>query len=203
MTAPRAVLLLCGVSLYCALLYGLSNQFPTRTPALLPTFPIEQRIPVVPGSIWIYLSYFVLLILTAVRMAREPWIGRGVAALAFVITCCGIVFLVYPTTISRLPIPDGGLSAAALRGLRRLDPPNNCFPSMHVALAATCALVLRKAEPRWGGVFLMWAALIAASTLTTKQHYLLDVGGGLVLAAAAWILFFVLRFRRPVDTDRF
>lgn len=202
MTAPRSVLLLVGISLYCVLLYGLTNQFPTRTPALLPTFPIEERIPVVAGSVWIYLSYFTLLIWTAVRLPREPWARRGTGALVFVITCCGIIFLVYPTTIVRLPIPDAGMSAAALRWVRRLDPPNNCFPSMHVALAATSALIQRKANPRRGALFLLWAALITASTLMTKQHYLLDVGGGLLLAASAWALFFVLPIRRPRDPRR-
>jgi membrane-associated phospholipid phosphatase len=46
---------------------------------------------------------------------------------------------------------------------------------------------------RLGGAAVVAALLVALSTLFTKQHYVLDVAGGIVLAAAAYGLF-LLRY---------
>ena len=35
----------------------------------------------------------------------------------------------------------------------------------------------------------LWAALIAVSTIYTKQHYVADVIAGIFLAGAAWVVF--------------
>ena len=59
-----------------------------------------------------------------------------------------------------------------------------CFPSFHVMWALLCADALYTfRRVRWLGVLL--AAMIAASTITSGWHYMWDVLGGLVLAAAA------------------
>jgi membrane-associated phospholipid phosphatase len=205
LTGPRATVLLCGVVAYCFLFYGATNYFPTRVPSTLPLLPLEGRIPLVPESVWVYLSYFPLLLVSGLRIARQPWIGRAAGAAALVITLSGIIFLVHPTTITRLPFGGGGFSGSVLRWVRSIDPPNNCFPSLHVGLAACGFLAWRKAEPRHGVIPLLWAGLIALSTLTTKQHYVLDVLGGLLVAAIAWVTFFVLRpdvSRRPEESVR-
>lgn len=189
MTAPRKSLLLIAVWVCSILLYALTNYFPSRLPSPMPMLAFETRIPLIPASVWIYLSYFVLLILTGVWIARLSWMARAVAAVAFVVMCCGIAYLVHPTTIFRPPASEDGLSRLVLDWMRSKDPPNNCFPSMHVGLAFCCALIGWKASPRRGPWLLLWAVLIAVSTLTTKQHYVLDGIGGLILAAFAWLLF--------------
>jgi membrane-associated phospholipid phosphatase len=189
LAAPRGALLIIVVSFCGILLYALTNYFPSSTPSLMPLCPFEERIPQIPASVWIYLSYFVLLILTGVRIGRLPWAARATATVAFVVICCGISYVVHPTTIIRPPASAEGLSVGLLEWMRTMDPPNNCFPSMHVALAFGCALIGWKARPRQGPWLAVWAVLIAVSTLTTKQHYVLDVAGGLVLAGLAWALF--------------
>jgi membrane-associated phospholipid phosphatase len=202
LTVPRAATLLAGLTAYCFLFYGLTNYFPTGAPSSLPFFPIESRIPVIPASVWVYLSYYPLLALAGMRMAKQPWIWRAVGATAFVITCSGIVFLIHPTMIERPAFAGGGFSGSALRWVRAIDPPNNCFPSLHVGLATCCGLIWRKAAPRRGPLLLLWTASIAVSTLTTKQHYLIDVLGGLLVAAIAWVLFFVLPLGRRAPLGR-
>src|SRR6185436_14225959 len=78
----------------------------------------------------------------------------------------------YLTTIAR-PAVD----SAAFDGLWLFDVPENCFPSLHVSLAIIAAAYWPRA--RWIGI--AWAIAIAVSTMTTKQHYFVDVAGGIAM----------------------
>ncbi len=64
--------------------------------------------------------------------------------------------------------------------------PANCFPSLHVALAAIAGCALWRRGIRV--VAVIWPALIAVSTLTTRQHVAWDVAGGLLLAGVVIVL---------------
>jgi len=52
---------------------------------------------------------------------------------------------------------------------------------------ASAVLVYRE-QPKRFWWFLAWAVAIALSTLTTKQHYVVDVASGTVLAVMATVL---------------
>ena len=65
----------------------------------------------------------------------------------------------------------------------------NCFPSLHVAQCFIAALVCHRVHRGVGAVAGAWAGLVALSTLFTKQHYVLDVVGGVALAGVAWLFF--------------
>lgn len=185
--------------LYCSFFYFLTNHFPSRSPALLTAFPFESAIRLMPWTSWIYLSYFLMILYVGVRLLRHEWFIKGVSAIACVITVSGIIFLVYPTTIVRPPISDGDPSAWVLALVRIVDPPNNCFPSLHVGLIFSCTLLMLMARRAEGVVMLIWSILISISTLTTKQHYAIDLIGGLCLA----VFFFFLFFGRNLVREKF
>jgi membrane-associated phospholipid phosphatase len=64
-----------------------------------------------------------------------------------------------------------------------VDRPVNCVPSLHVANACVCALALQREGSTWHYGAPVWLALIMLSTLTTKQHFVIDVLAGVLLAA--------------------
>jgi membrane-associated phospholipid phosphatase len=76
-----------------------------------------------------------------------------------------------------------------LRVIYSIDARYNCLPSLHVAqcfLAAfSCSVVHRGV----GIVAIVWASFVALSTLYTKQHYVLDVITGILLACVAYAIF--------------
>ena len=78
-----------------------------------------------------------------------------------------------------------GFGAWGLRFLYDADPPYNCFPSIHVAHSVVSALACFRVHQRLGLLTIACAALVAISTLFTKQHYVADVvaGAGLALLA--------------------
>jgi hypothetical protein len=96
-----------------------------------------------------------------------------------------------------------GFAAWGLRLLYAADPPYNCFPSLHVAHSFVSALACYRVHRALGRGAVVGASLVAASTLFSKQHYVLDVVAGTLLAALAYTLFLRSFPRRQVpETDR-
>ena len=61
------------------------------------------------------------------------------------------------------------------------DYPYNAAPSGHTFYTVISFLYIRRWHPKAQGIALIIALLIIASTLFTKQHYVLDVISGLIL----------------------
>ncbi len=69
--------------------------------------------------------------------------------------------------------------------LYSMDPANNLFPSIHCLTSWFCVIAIRKQKriPTWYQVLSVIIALaICISTLTTKQHVVVDVFAGVFLA---------------------
>ena len=133
-----------------------------------------------------YLSAYVLP-LWAIAVLRERKVLRAFAAVVVgTILASALGFVLWPLTIHRPDIGIASLSDRALAALYEADRPVNLFPSLHVSLSFLFAAAIGYARPRWRAWTLAWAALIAVSTLFTRQHYLFDVLGGIVLAWIGW-----------------
>lgn len=65
----------------------------------------------------------------------------------------------------------------------------NDFPSLHTSLSTILAIHWMKVNKPLGIVISLWTALIVASTLLIKQHYIADLLFGLVLAFAFSLLY--------------
>ena len=169
----------------------------------MPELALDRAMTVQPewmlayGSVWI----FALLPLFVVR---DPALMRRFMLAA--LTVIGIAyagFLAWPTVLPRPEIVGEGFFAASLKTNYALDPPYNCFPSLHVAWAFVAALTCHRVHRGVGVVALVWASLIGVSTLFTKQHYVVDVIAGAAIAGAACLL--LLRGYPPeatTDADR-
>ena len=68
-----------------------------------------------------------------------------------------------------------------------MDKPYNHFPSLHVTLSCLSAHA-SQVSPRSRVLLHIVAAGIGVSTVLVKQHYIVDVLYGYVLAWAAWRL---------------
>ena len=75
--------------------------------------------------------------------------------------------------------------AWGLRSLHDFDPPYNCFPPLHVAYSFLAGLTAYRVHRGLGIVATLCATVIATSTLFTKQHYVVDVLVGVLMAGVA------------------
>lgn len=68
----------------------------------------------------------------------------------------------------------------------RLDLGANCFPSMHTSVAfAVLLLALREKSAIFRTLMVVYATSIIVSTVYMEIHWLIDVGGGVLLGTAA------------------
>jgi membrane-associated phospholipid phosphatase len=148
--------------------------------------PYDRNLPALPRSLWLYLSFFPYCFLAMLSVGDLRRTGRLMACVALEALVSYRSFLKFPSAYPRPVIRVGDRRLrAAWRALHRVDPPANTFPSVHVGHSYLLALALsHHLPPRRSDALLLWASLISASTLTTKQHYLVDLAGGVVAAEA-------------------
>lgn len=186
-TAPRRwPAFLLGYSAFSAG-YLLTGRLHWRPPAILPPSALDRAIPFLAWTLAVYASHYALPVLAFWRARDTAARTRLFYAMALASAFAFLAFAAFPTAVDR---PEAAAVAspifgAAWRSLYALDTPANCLPSLHAALALLSARALRDEGGawRWSAA---WAAAIAFSTLTTKQHLAADVAAGAALAFAAW-----------------
>jgi membrane-associated phospholipid phosphatase len=178
------------------------GRFAATLPGADLTTSFDQRIPLLPGFVWVYqiCYYFPLLPL----VIAQDWhrFNRGLLAIVVANLPALAMYLLVPVHIAR-PELGHSLSERVLHFIYTTDyqPSANKLPSLHVVFAWLVFLMCRRQGlPRWGE----WtvgalAILISLSTLFIKQHILYDVVSGTVWAFAAWGLAGKLyaRWRQP------
>jgi membrane-associated phospholipid phosphatase len=171
----------------------------------VPDLALDRALSVQPAWMLVYASLYVFVVLLPVLVVRQQDLfRRALKAYLMVMIVAYVGFLLYPTTAPR---PDhvigDGFGAWSLRLAYSLDPPYNCFPSLHVAYSFVSALTCYRVHRGVGAAAALWAALIGVSTLYTKQHYVADVIAGVVAAYLAYVLFLRSYPREAVaDNDR-
>jgi membrane-associated phospholipid phosphatase len=148
-------------------------------------FSAELNIPLIPAMTVFYMSIYLLFLAAPFILRERHEIRALVGTLALIILCGGIGFLLFPTDLAFAT--PGEKELGEWRGLfhlaDRLNLTYNLLPSLHVALAVACIAVYSSHASFTGKVFLwLWAIIIAASTVLTHQHHVLDAVAGWLLA---------------------
>jgi membrane-associated phospholipid phosphatase len=189
--------LACAV--FAAMLYVVPNRFHLRQPVELPMTPLDNAMPFLPSTGWIYGGIYLFLLGSFIALRDLERASRFLYACAFVQLAASAIFIFWPTVYPRELFPVSAathpVNAALVDFFRRLDAPANCLPSLHVTTGLLCAAALRPqlSSRAFAGVATI-ALLLAASTLTFKQHYVADVASAVLLGALGYCVFF--RWRR-------
>ena len=149
---------------------------------------LDEQIPFLPWTVWFYTSqYFVLPTSFILVQKKENYSHMYYSMLAAIITSC-MVFFFYPTVIQRPEELDSGVVDTVRWLLYKVDAPTNCFPSLHVAFACLSSLYVMREHRLLGALSWVWSILIIISTMTLKQHYVIDVMGGMIVAFLSYHL---------------
>lgn len=158
---------------------------PWRPRATLAWDPV-RLVPYVPAFVLPYLSLFLMPLPLFSKAVDTASFRRFAAAFTAVILVSGVFFLAVPLAPPRPPDAGTGAMARLVAFFYAVDAPTNLFPSLHVSVAFLCGFGIARFLPRWRVPALVWACVVAASTMFVRQHYAADVAGGLALACFAW-----------------
>lgn len=190
----RAALLAALTLVIQCVLYWLA-QFITEAAGLqthtLAT-ALDSLIPFLPGFLVPYVGCFVHWALTYYIVYKtEDGFARLFTAAVVGYIICFIVYLAWPTTITRPADEAKGVWGFVYGVICASDAPLNLFPSMHCMVAYLCAASTLRC-PNAGRLYKAFScimlALVCMATVFVKQHYALDVLGGILLGAAVWIM---------------
>lgn len=157
----------------------------------VPVTPIDRWVAFEPAWIGAYVSLALLVPLAPLLAARRDELARYARGLALLCAVCFAIFLVFPVLGPR---PDAAPTGGLYAWIVSVDRPANSMPSLHAGLTVYSLLfagrVLRGGAHRTPPLAvraagLGWGALILFSTLATKQHWLVDLPAGALVAWAA------------------
>lgn len=173
---------------------------------------LERPVDVMP---WIIQSWTVsIYLLIGLPLPLVPFLlglrfGRYYRMLASFAVASAIAFTtyaIYPLCMKRPEFTSDSWGDGWMRMVTSVDHDANCLPSLHTTLAVLAALWIVDYVPRRVPRWIAWACAVAVcvSTITTGQHYLIDVAGGVVTAVLAYALTrwsFVATPQRTLPTE--
>ena len=180
--------MLAASAAWFALVFGGADAATARRALRVPVaFAFERDLPLVPAAVWVYMSIYALFGLAPfVMRSARACIALGVTHIA-IVAVAGVCFLLLPAEIAypTAAVPTAGATAAIYRLADRLNLDYNLLPSLHVALSVSCvAIYATRASAPLRVVLWGWAVAVAASTVLTHFHHVLDAVTGVALGLA-------------------
>jgi len=182
---------LAAVIIGAAVLVGF-YQLPARLqfrPAMnLDQSFIDSWIPFLEWTIWFYASEYLLVILAIWLAVSDLERSRAFYALILASTIGLVIFTLWPTAVAPQSPKSLGLTGQLWRWLYTVDTSANALPSLHAANTCIAAVCIYRLGRAWRFIAPVWATSILVSTLTTKQHYVIDIVGGIALAVLCQVV---------------
>ena len=172
--------------------YGLGRFLGQSRPHHDLSLLADALFPFLPWTISVYFGCFLFWVLMYRRIAHltRKKSDRFFCANLLAKGICFLFFVFLPTTNVRPEVTGTTVWDALMRFLYQIDAPDNLFPSIHCMISWLCWVGVRKSRdipfPLRGAALLM-AVAVCLSTLTTRQHVLPDVAGGVLLAETCYL----------------
>ncbi len=155
-----------------------------RTPLddLIPLWPV-WAVPYLASVVW----WLGASLWAALRM--EDGLYRALVAAMLIVNLAGFaIYLLFPTYVERPALSGTDWATSLVRFIYSQDRVYNAFPSGHTYITVLIALFWWRWQPRLRWLWIGGTLLILLSTLFTRQHFLADLLGGIVLAVTGWWL---------------
>lgn len=200
----QKILMILSVLLIHSMVWAFVNYYnSSRPPVQLNNLSIfiDLLIPYLGWSWFIY--YFGHIYIVAgsslvIWNYRRKNFNRTILLFALMIVVGGIIQLMIPAK-SPLPLEMGYIHKWIHNNF--FHDPYVCFPSMHVALAAlpTFLLLDKYKTIAVRIIIISFLLLICISTVTLKEHFIVDIVAGMLLASFFYLLFRLKTFNYKKD----
>ena len=149
---------------------------------------VDNNIPFIPSFEYIYFLCYIIPFAPLFVIDDSSRMNALIRAFIIMNLIAFVVFLIYPVVVPRPTLSDDGSVTLYLINLQHsLDKPVNNFPSLHAA-NALLIFFLCKRYHKWLDVVLFLVAVgIGISALLVKQHYIMDIISGYILAVLVYL----------------
>lgn len=157
------------------------------------TTAIDRLVPFLPWTVSIYFGCYLFWCINYYLCTAQERPERDRFFCADVLSkgICFVLFLLIPATNIRPEIIGETVWDTLMKLLYSIDAADNLFPSIHCLVSWLCWIGVRKRKdiPVLYRLFsLAMAVAVCLSTLTTRQHVIADVIGGVALAEISYML---------------
>lgn len=180
-----SLILLLALLFLSAILYFPLN---IRKPKYFWEIIIDKYIPFIPPLIIPYLTLYLFITVSFILLWPKIIFESFVVALLVVNLSAAIFWYRFPNGVKRPVVKGKSWLLSLVRLAYNHDKEGNAFPSAHVYYSTVCAIYLWQAFPQIGWPVIVWGGTISISTVFVKQHYLIDILGGLFWAFTARFL---------------
>ena len=151
------------------------------------TIGLDTIIPFVPAFIVVYVLSYVQWAASYIYHSHESrelcYRMTTSDLIAKLITL--VFFIVLPTQIVRPDVAEGGLFNWLTQLIYSMDKPISLFPSIHCLESWMCfrtATMMAKPKRWYVATQFIFAMLVLASVVFVKQHFFVDIIGGIAVA---------------------
>ncbi|WP_133499541.1 phosphatase PAP2 family protein [Cognatilysobacter terrigena] len=202
----RAGVVALAVAVNSAIYLAINHRQPSGATVIEPS-ALDMALGRHAWTIWPYWLLLLLAPAFALAISERRVFVATMRAYVVALMLNVALWLSVPTRLPRVPLPDGldAATSSAWRLLLALDAPGNCFPSGHVTLPIVIATGFTTQYPRYARAAWLSIAVLLPSVVTTGQHVVADVIGGLATALFGLALTrhpFLRRSARQVHDER-
>jgi membrane-associated phospholipid phosphatase len=181
---------ICMAAFFVAYFHLLDH--PHGAPTIMPVTALDRSIPFQPAAVGAYATLWLYVTLGVSTLLGRREITVYCLAVAALGAIGLLTFLLWPTAV-----PSTGVDRAQypfFGFLQNVDASGNAFPSLHVAFAVFTYMWINRVLREAGAPIVLrltnagWCAVIAYSTLATKQHVAVDaIAGAMLGVGIGWL----------------
>ena len=154
---------------------------------------LDRQLPLLPFFIVFYMLGYFFVLSPAFLLRRREEFQAGISVFVLMLGLAFIIFHFFPVYMYKQIAYGTDFFSSLTRYQQRMDVPYNNLPSLHVTLNVYAWLLIFSHTSRRALWWLPLPVCIVLSTVLVKQHLLLDLLAGLLLAIAGFLLWRWLR----------
>ena len=141
---------------------------------------LDDKIKALPLSIIPYALQIPFIIFTYFQIQTTQITNSFYLSVIIANVSATIFWYFVPNGVKRQPLTEKSFFSKIINFVYRHDNDTNGFPSAHVYISLLCAYYLSISFTSLNIIWVTIGILISASTIFTKQHYLIDILGGVI-----------------------
>lgn len=153
---------------------------------------LDDSIPFIPYFIYFYILWYVLLFLVPIIYMKYDTkaLKRYIYTNFISVLICGIIFIIFPTTLIRPNIEVTSLTTWLVNIIYFFDTPAvNCFPSIHCLICFIFILCNSNSNVKrsYKAIINALSIIIIFSTFFVKQHVIYDALMSFIISSVVYI----------------